>query len=505
MKKQDAISRIVIGYGVAVCLGFVLAIGVAVAALDELRVNGPLYNQVSNAKDLTADILPPPLYVLEAYSAAQYGLTHPGHGSETRDKLRKLKKDYDDRISFWAQSKLDTALRDAVTRDLDASAQPFWRLVDDKVSAALDNPDAGQRLGVLAELETIYARHRAAVDALTVKANGYADEVQKKAGKSAGFFMSVVAIVSLLVLSVMVAGLIYIWRSLKRFADGEARSRAALRDFTDQFEANVAEVVRSVAHAASELEVTARSMSTSASEAANRSSNVAAAAEQATANVSIVAASADEMGKSVAEIAHQVNHSTNIASRAVYKAESTNQTIEQLARSAEKVSEVVDLISDIAAQTNLLALNATIESARAGEAGRGFAVVASEVKGLATQTAKATDEISVQITEMQTVARASVAAIAEIQQIIDEMNAVSMAINAAVEEQSAATQEIARNTNEAASGAKDVSRNIVGVLEETQATGSSSQQVVSASQHLGVQAERLQTEVEKFLQTVRAA
>ncbi len=285
----------------------------------------------------------------------------------------------------------------------------------------------------------------------------------------------------------------------------EESKRQTVAEIADKFEASVAEVVRSVAHSATELEATARTMSRSASEAASRSSNVAAAAEQATANVSIVAASADEMGKSVSEIAHQVNHSTNIASQAVTKAQSTNETIEQLARSAEKIGQVVDLISDIAAQTNLLALNATIESARAGEAGRGFAVVASEVKGLATQTAKATDEISAQINEMQQVAKASVAAIADIQKIIDEMNAVSMAINAAVEQQSAATQEIARNTNEAATGAQDVSRNIVGVLEETQHTGASSEQVVSASQHLGEQAERLQTEVEKFLATVRAA
>jgi methyl-accepting chemotaxis protein len=183
----------------------------------------------------------------------------------------------------------------------------------------------------------------------------------------------------------------------------------------------------------------------------------------------------------------------------------TGETMEELSRSAEKIGDVVSLISDIAAQTNLLALNATIESARAGEAGKGFAVVASEVKNLATQTAKATDEIGSQIEEMQTISRASVTAIAEIQKIIDEMNAISVTINAAVEEQSAATHEIARSTNEAANGAHDVARNISQVLEAAQHTGAASSQVVGAAQQLGEQAEVLRGEVSNFLKTVRAA
>jgi methyl-accepting chemotaxis protein len=286
---------------------------------------------------------------------------------------------------------------------------------------------------------------------------------------------------------------------------GEDNKRKSLDDLANRFETSVAAVVKSVAGSATELESTAQMMSRTAAQTSETSTTVAAAAEQATANVSIVAASADEMGKSVAEIAHQVSHSTSIAAKAVQRARSTNDTIEQLSRSADKIGDVVNLISDIASQTNLLALNATIESARAGEAGKGFAVVASEVKSLATQTAKATDEIGAQIQAMQAITRESVTAIAEIQTIIDEMNSVSVAINAAVEEQSAATQEIARSTSEAASGAQDVSLNISRVLEGAQHTGSASEQVVAAAQKLGREAETLGREVEQFLQTVRVA
>lgn len=285
----------------------------------------------------------------------------------------------------------------------------------------------------------------------------------------------------------------------------EDETKGRMQDLANSFERNVLGIVETVASAATELQHTARAMAQTAEATSERSTSVSAAAEQATANVSVVAGSADQMGKSVNEISTQVAHSTRIAGQAVDRAQETNTTIETLSRAAEKVGEVINMISDIAEQTNLLALNATIESARAGEAGRGFAVVASEVKSLATQTAKATEGIARQIQEMQAITGQSVDAISAIRQTIDEMNAVSVAINAAVEEQSAATAEIARNTREAAEGTQDVSRNIAGVLEGASETGAASGQVVEASEELGRQAEHLRAEVERFLETVRAA
>ena len=287
--------------------------------------------------------------------------------------------------------------------------------------------------------------------------------------------------------------------------EGEREKKHLMDEIADSFDASIAGIVSSVATAASGLEDTAREMSTIAESTSSRSITVSAAAEEATNNVTVVAASAEEMGKSVQEIAGQVSHASQISSEAVTSAQETNATINSLSQAAEKVGEVVKMISDIAGQTNLLALNATIESARAGEAGRGFAVVAAEVKSLATQTARATEDIGRQIQEMQTITKQSVDAIANIQHRIDDMNNVSMAINAAVEEQSAATQEIARNTQEAATGTQEVTSHIVSVQEGATMTGAEAAKVVESSSELGKQSEELQRAVSDFLTKIRAA
>lgn len=287
--------------------------------------------------------------------------------------------------------------------------------------------------------------------------------------------------------------------------ESEKARTKMVRQIADTFEASVSRVVETVASASTELSVTARSMSSIAEATSDRATTVAAAAEEATANVSVVAAASEQMATSVREIAQQVSSSSRVTGEAVVIANTSAQTIQNLSIAADKIGEVVSMISDIAGQTNLLALNATIESARAGEAGKGFAVVASEVKSLANQTARATEDISRQIGEMQSATKSAVDAIAEIQRTIDEINSVSMAINAAVEEQSAATSEIMRNTQEASIGTQDVSRNITHVQQGANETGEAAGEVVSAAEELSRQSEVLKAEVSTFLDGIRAA
>ena len=218
-----------------------------------------------------------------------------------------------------------------------------------------------------------------------------------------------------------------------------------------------------------------------------------------------VSAGTEQLSSSIAEIGRQVVTSAQIAKKAVEEAGATDSTMQGLADNASRVSVVVDLIQAIASQTNLLALNATIEAARAGEAGRGFAVVAQEVKSLASQTAKATDEIRTQIAGMQQVASTAVSAIRNIGETIAEIDNVTTAIAAAVEEQGTATREIARNIQQAASGTTEVSNNITGVSSASAQAGTSANEVLSASEALRREADTLRAEVDAFLTNIRAA
>ncbi len=280
--------------------------------------------------------------------------------------------------------------------------------------------------------------------------------------------------------------------------------RKAMLDLADSFEAAIRGVVEGVSSAATELQSNASSLSNTAEEATRQSTAVAAATTQASANVTTVAAASEELSSSISEISRQVADSSSVARTAVDEAAKTGETVESLAQAAERIGGIVQLINDIAGQTNLLALNATIEAARAGEAGKGFAVVASEVKNLASQTAKATEEISVQIGSMQQVTRTAADAMGNIRSTIARINEITSGIAAAVEEQSSATKEISNNAQQAASGVDEVSRNISGVNEAANEVGSAAGDVLGASSELSRQSEALRREVDSFIAKIRA-
>ncbi|WP_374382450.1 methyl-accepting chemotaxis protein [Dongia sp.] len=284
----------------------------------------------------------------------------------------------------------------------------------------------------------------------------------------------------------------------------DAERRRAMLQLADGFEASVKGIVQTVSSAATQLESNAQSMSAVAEESSRQASAVANAATEASQNVTTVAAASEELSSSINEISRQVAESSNITRVAVDEVAKTGQTVESLAVAAEKIGGIVQLINDIASQTNLLALNATIEAARAGDAGKGFAVVASEVKNLATQTSKATEEISGQIGSMQDVTRAAASAMAQIRETISRINEISSGIAAAVEEQSAATQEISNNAQQAAKGTDEVNRNISGVSRASDDAGSASSQVLSAAGDLSRQSQALAGEVDRFISQVRA-
>jgi methyl-accepting chemotaxis protein len=284
-----------------------------------------------------------------------------------------------------------------------------------------------------------------------------------------------------------------------------AARRSELIRFADEFETAVGAIVSNVSASAVQLESAAGTLTRTAETTQSLSSQVAGASEEASSNMQSVASATEELSSSVDEIGRRVKESSQIAEAAVLQAQQTDGRIGKLSRAAQQIGDVVKLITAIAEQTNLLALNATIEAARAGEAGRGFAVVASEVKSLASQTAKATDEISSHISGMQGATQESVAAIKEIGGTIAQISSIASTIASAVEQQSSATQEIARSVQSVSQGTQQAAANIMQVNRGASETGSASEEVLNSARSLSTESTRLREELDRFMANIRAA
>ncbi|CUW37189.1 putative Methyl-accepting chemotaxis protein [Magnetospirillum sp. XM-1] len=297
----------------------------------------------------------------------------------------------------------------------------------------------------------------------------------------------------------------------KQKMEAEAQTAAAVREqrmhrlegLIAAFDQAVTAVLDSVSASAQQMIQTARSMVESADQALEKAGSAARQASEANQNVSTVAAAAEELSSSISEIAQQVGMSNQVAVSATKEADSVNTRVQGLAGAADKIGEIVEMITGIAEQTNLLALNATVEAARAGEAGKGFNVVASEVKNLARQTVGATEDIASQIGTIQKETDKTVRAIRGINTTISSMDGITTAIASAIEEQGAATQEIARNIDHAASGTRYVYDNINAVTQTIHETDQAAKDVLGAVETLQRQAMTLRAEVDRFLNGIR--
>ena len=279
--------------------------------------------------------------------------------------------------------------------------------------------------------------------------------------------------------------------------------KEAMNELAHHFEQSVGNIVDIVASAATQLQASSKNMTEMSDQTSRQTSTVAAATEEASSSIQTVASAAEELSASIGEINRQVEESSRVAANAVSEVKKTDATVSTLSEAAAQIGDVVKLIQDIAEQTNLLALNATIEAARAGEAGKGFAVVASEVKNLATQTGRATEEISKKIVTVQSVSNESVSAIRSIGKIIEQIDEITKTIAAALGQQDAATREISNNVQQASAGTSEISSSIVNVTHAAQESRSAASDVFMASSELSKQSETLRGEIQSFLQRIR--
>jgi methyl-accepting chemotaxis protein len=288
-------------------------------------------------------------------------------------------------------------------------------------------------------------------------------------------------------------------------SNGDQERRDNVLALAAEFETAVGTVIASVSKASEKLVQSSEALMSNAVGTTEKSVAAAAAAEETYVNVQSVASASEELSASFREIGMQIAHAAKLISATAAKVDSSDNDVQELSQSAQRVNAIVGIIRDIAEQTNLLALNATIEAARAGEAGRGFAVVASEVKALANQTAKATQDIEVHIGSIQQATTRTVSSIQEIGAQVRELNEVATVIAGATEEQGTVSQEIARNVAEAATGTGEVSKNVLGVKEASDITDDAAGQVLQFAQELATQSSELRGQVDRLLGTMRAA
>jgi methyl-accepting chemotaxis protein len=562
MTLRLTISRAILIFGLITAVGLGAVITTSIYGLAQLKVGGPLYNQIKLGNDLIADILPPPEYVIEAYLEATLVLHDPAQLAVRRDRIAQLRKEYDERREFWSNSDLDPAIKTKLVEKSDKEVRRFWSALQEGLLPALAKGDSTAATKFYLEITERYTAHRAVIDDIVKQTNDQNAATEVAATERVSTFTLLLWSVSAVVFLINGAGLFGVAfgvirpiagmtkvmkglaggkldifvpalsrndevgamaRAVQVFKDNALRvqsmeseqaglklkieedRKAAMHQMADGFDSAIGKIIQTVSTASSELELSAGRLTKTAEVTQALSATVASASEQSSANAQSAATAAEQMASSVSEISRQVQDSHRISRDAVSQAEQTNARIADLAQSANRIGEVVKMIGAVAEQTNLLALNATIEAARAGEAGRGFAVVASEVKALAAQTAKATDEISEQIGQMQLATEQSVSAIRDISGTITRIAEISQAIAAAVEEQGAATQEISRSVQQAAQGATQVAGSITDVNRGAADTGAASTHVHALAQSLLGQSNHLKGEVEKFLSTVRAA
>lgn len=529
--------------------------------IDEISINGRLYNQIIDNKDLIADILPPPAYIIESYVCAMeitLANTSPRDRERLLVRLKELSENpgyFQDRINHWTVKLTDPQIRTIFLHDAAKHAEAFFSAAIGPFATAVRGNQMDQALQIFQQqLTPAYTNHRQAIDKVVELASLSFSASEKESSEILHWRQIIMLCIFVGIVSIAMSLGILISRSISRpinagvdilekIAQGdmlqtipmELRNRSdeigtmttSLHSMVTQLggmirnivigvrqlsssSTDLADISRQLLAAANETSEKSGSVATAAEEMNSSFQSVSAATEQSSTNVSMVASSTEEMIATIKEIVRNTDEARAISASAVEQAQRTSEKMSSLGNSARNIGRVTETITEISEQTNLLALNATIEAARAGEAGKGFAVVANEIKELAKQTAAATIDIKEQIHEMQSTTSATVEDIENITQIIEAINAMISGIATAVEEQSATTGLIATNIAQASQGIGEVNQNIASstlvvsdITKEISTISIQSQQVEKGSQQVQESAETLTvlaTQLEEMMQ-----
>jgi methyl-accepting chemotaxis protein len=539
--------------------GCALSAGASYFSFSQLKVGGPVYKQVAQGKDLVADILPPPEYLIEAYLEATLAVQAPEQAGAHAQRLMQLRKDYDERHDYWAAQDLDPKVRDLLLNGVDAPARAFWAEVFDRLLPQLQHGDTAAAAVSYRTLSDIYARHRAKVDELVTETNRLTAETEAYAARQDRLMSLLMALFAAAALAATLIALLGVQKfivgpvcaiteSMSRMAGGdlpdhianldrgdeigdmsraceiflcnehdrqrltvaEGVARDAEKRRQDHLQREVREfneaVVQSVTELGKQIDAmrqASNSLNKGAASVKNDAQHAAEASVGAAQNSQAVAAATVELEASIREIASVAHRAREIVDATAEAAARTDADMVGLAQSSHQIDAILGLIRAIAGRTNLLALNATIEAARAGEAGRGFAVVAGEVKGLSEQTGKAVDEIVEQVSHVQSATGAAVGAIRDINDKMGSIRELTLTIAEAVTQQQEATREISGNVTLAAERSEAAAANVRAVTHVATGTDAEAADVALASEKLAHNAALIAGAMTRFVEAMK--
>ena len=475
---------------VAVCAATFVVFGLwSASTLNIAKVHGPYYNRIAQDKDLIADILPPPNYIIESYLMALHMANEVDEGADVAtiqacvDRCGQLKAEFDDRHAFWIKDLPEGEMKQIKTVDCYKPAIEFYNILNHEFIPACQRGDK-EAVKKLARgtLRNHYEVHRESIDKVVAMATERAanDEAEVAEIVTSRVRWSIAGLVGAFG---VIGG--FGWYVARETVNPLRNSATRLRQLSTHDLSEVSQQLR-----------------TNAESTSNQATMASSAAEQVNANAQSLATAVDQFEASIREIAGNASNAASVARNAVAAANQTNTTITRLGESSAEIGNVIKVINSIAEQTNLLALNATIEAARAGEAGKGFAVVANEVKELAKETSKATEDIISRIGTIQSDTGEAVDAIGLVSEIITQINESQNAIAGAVEEQTAMTSEISRNISEVAVGSGEIARSFSSVAEAAKDTTYGSDQTLSTATDIEAVAAELMALVDQSVPVV---